>query len=222
MAHMGHAPNPAAAHCCKLQAQLSTLGEMVDMKCKALLMSAFAYGSLFAASAHAMTYTGVRTLDGGTADISITTDGKIGVLATDDITAFSLTLTDALGTTSFSQVDGSWGVFGAGLTASAADLSFDFDATDGSFVEFQDTVPNGYYCIQTAPCAFTGGPGEGFNSQSLNFADAQSLRSGEVIIATASAVPEPGAWALLVVGLGAVGAAIRFARQTSLALRAAP
>jgi hypothetical protein len=159
----------------------------------------------------------VRNLDGGTAVLSVTTDGTIGALATANITAFDIKLTDALGMTELTNTNAQESILGANFTATVSALSYDFDAVGINFVIFEGDAgsvlgdPGGYYCIQTFDCV-QGGPGEGFNSMSLNLADALSARSGEVVIATASAVPEPATWAMMLIGFGGLGAAVRNAR----------
>ena len=53
----------------------------------ASIASLFAFASIANAS---ITYTGMESFDGATVDLSITTDGALGVLGTSDVTNWNI------------------------------------------------------------------------------------------------------------------------------------
>ena len=187
---------------------------------KSLLLAACAAISL-AGAADATTYVGNRTAGTATAALSITTDNTIGVLSTANITDWTISMTDgAVSFTLFGPQSGNNSgllISGTALSATATSLLFDFSAASG-FALFQaPDVGSGqtFYCTQISGCFDFSGPGEGIDANS-NFAFQRNSLTGSQVIATAGNVPEPEAWALLIGGLGAVGAAARRRRVAAV------
>lgn len=143
---------------------------------------------------------------------TITTNGKIGVLAQDDVTDYSLSFfRDGVSTgTADSSVFVQREIAGSALTASASDLFFDYSGEPGSGFYFASEGFANYFCSNTN--AF--GCGNGVNntltiSTSLN---ESIIRSGVQSINNAvvtAAVPEPATWAMMLVGFGGIGFAMR-------------
>ena len=161
-----------------------------------------------AASAANITYAVNRTVGSGSVVGTITTDGAFGVLGAGDIVAFNLELTgpgNSFNLTSPSNVY----VNGVDLTATAHDLSFDFSGADNGSFLLQQGPKNGrnYYCDATSSADCLQGESDvpGF------YTDPSSQivsRSGVQVIGVAG-VPEPASWALMLLGVSALGAALR-------------
>ena len=97
------------------------------------------------------------------------------------------------------------------LTATSTDLSFNFSGSIGNFIIFRDFA-GGFLCIQVSGCAGALDPAEyAFNDGSTSVLQSES---GVQVIATAAApVPEPAAWAMMLLGAAAVGGALRAGRR---------
>jgi PEP-CTERM motif len=172
--------------------------------------------ALSAGAAEATTYIGNRTIGTGSASLSITTDGTIGVLSTANITGWTIGLNEpGFSFTLQGPTSGSNSqvlVSGSALTATSTDILFDFSAGSG-FALFQNpNIGSGqhFYCTQINACFDFAGPGEGVEA-STDFSFTRNSLSGNVVLASVSgpAVPEPASWALLIVGFAAVGASMR-------------
>jgi len=161
----------------------------------------------------AITYTATRAVGTGIANISITTDGTIGVIATANIIGWNIAISDS--TDAFTLLGpisgGNSGVrvTGSDLTASATDLRFNFDS--GSFVSYltiqsPDVGTDGhFYAVQTNGNFDGNGPAEVIDPRTHFDTIDRSPRSGNMVIA--SVVPEPSSLALCM--LGALGVWIR-------------
>jgi hypothetical protein len=172
--------------------------------------------------AFALTYVGNRTIGTGSANLSITTDGTIGVLNQANITGWTIGVTDANGTFTLqgpnSGNNSQLLISGTALTATATDLLFNFGASSG-FALFQNPSIGSsgpFYCPQINGCFDFSGPGEGVLSGGPFNPTRNSLR-GNVVLASVAGpvVPEPATWAMMIFGFGAVGGAMR-ARKVSV------
>ena len=176
---------------------------------------------VFAAPAEAITYIGNRTIQDGSVQISITTDGTLGVLTAANLTDWKIGVTvppnsdnlfGPLGVTNSSvQLLGP-----GGLTATATQLLFDFDgASRFSFSKDNQPPFTGIgYCLggnaANAKCINTRGV-EAIANGFLNFREI-TLDGIGIIASTGgglSGVPEPASWALMLAGFGLTGAAMR-------------
>lgn len=169
--------------------------------------------SLVALSAQATTYVSSHAVGTGTVQLSITTDDTIGVLDEDNILDWTISMTN-LGTTFtlFGPASGDNStvrIDGNAFKATAANLTFDFNATN-ALVLFQSTgLGRELYCLQGKAC-FDNGGGAEFVSPVAGFTGSARLaRSGEQFVAS---VPEPASWALMLLGFGGLGAMLRTRR----------
>lgn len=182
---------------------------------KTSLYAAALAALLASTAATAVTYTSTRTVGAGTVDISITTDDTLGVLSDVNILDYVITL-DA-GVNSFTLDFGAnsdFDISGAGFTATATDLLFDFDAP--GYVLFQNPGPGSggpFYCLQGVSACFDfDGPGEGFDPVAAVIGQVEVTRySGVQVIASVgdAVVPEPASWVLMIAGFGMIGGALR-------------
>lgn len=186
----------------------------------ALAMAAATATLIAAAPASAASITYINTQQIGTvlAKYSITTDGTIGGLTGANITAFDVTLSDNLTTTEFGKsTTSSSGTASGRFIATATSLSMyaynsalDFNTTargstgvylagfeiggSQSSVYFSDAAHNGSYYQSAA------------EPNNVAFATMAIPSSGDPAV---SAVPEPAVWAMMMIGLGAIGVALR-------------
>ena len=143
---------------------------------------------------------------------TITTDGNTGVLASIDIQSWSLTITGFGSPILLNTSNSVLNYSNAGLTATAASLSFnfsgssavalDFAGTSGSFVQWADAADVGTLAgLGIAAGNISGPPG--------SFLDGISHRSGTEEIAEAdgpiSSTPIPATLPLFAIGLGGLG-----------------
>jgi hypothetical protein len=181
-----------------------------------------------ASSASATVYVDTRDIGFtslvGTLDLSITTDDTIGVLTSANITDYSImflferpgqfeqfTLTPA---------NSSFLLNGTGLSATSTGLIFDFGAS--GFLLFQNPTPGSggpFYCLQVDACFDFSGPGEAAGP-TAGFYLTNYYQGPQVIASSVGgAVPEPASWAMMLLGFGAVGFAMRRSKQSELAFR---
>jgi hypothetical protein len=158
--------------------------------------------------ANATVYNVNRTIDGGSVVGTITTDGATGTIAPSDFTAWDLVLSGPGSTITISSNDAQHTVYGSGvdITASATQISFNFSASDGGFLVFQQVMNSGqtYWCVNSNNGTCNDNESvvpQGFMNMSAQFAD----REGNQVIATAGAVPEPTTWALMLLGFAGLG-----------------
>ena len=166
-----------------------------------------------------ITYNVNRTVGTGTVTGFIVSDGTLGVLTQANIVNWSLSLYAPTSSPTnynlngpLSGNDSSVYLSGIDTTASTSQLLFDFSGSDFGYLLFQYGVGihdgNHYYCDATfSGICYTGetdSPGSISNG-------VFNTPSGNVVIGTASAVPEPGSLALL--GSGIVAAAGAFRRK---------
>jgi hypothetical protein len=111
----------------------------------ALLGSVAAALAAAASPANATVYNVDRTIDGGSVVGTITTDGAMGTIDPSDFTAWDLVLSGPGSTVTISSSDTPHAVYGSGadITADATQISFNFSASDGGFLVFQQTMNSG-------------------------------------------------------------------------------
>lgn len=165
------------------------------------LLSLMLGGGSSPCTAAEITYDINQTVGNGGVTGSIVTDGADGPLGTANILNWDLLLDDGSHTLHIQDSNSREQVFGAGLSATSSELSFDFD--DFGYLLFQSPVlfsGDDFWCIAGGEQCSTS-PAK---TESLNVApDANQFTSfsGTEVIGTAVAVPEPTSLALLGVAL---------------------
>jgi len=187
-------------------------------KVRALYLSAALVLVLFASVlgyANTITYSVNRTVGTGSVTGFIETDGTLGVLGPSNIVDWSLALYAPTSSPTTFDLYGplsgnNSGVYMAGsdTTASTTQLLFNFSGSDNGYLLFQSGPHDGYhyYCDAT----FSGICLQGETDAPQYFTSGQTTTpSGNVVIGTASAVPEPASLALLGSGILAAAGAVR-------------
>lgn len=187
-----------------------------------LLLAASAAVCVAAPSvASAAVYVGSYSVGGGTLQLSITTDDTTGVLSQSNITDFSFTMSNAGGTVTMNSANAANTYFsGTALSATATDLYFDFSGI--GHIQW-DQFGNGFsnaFCLDTPGAAFTciGSP-PSINIYVNGSLDYSQPQGSYLLGSVAGAIPEPGAWAMLILGFLGIGSAMRRARRPRVALR---
>lgn len=188
-----------------------------------LLCATVALLALAATTASAATtYIANRAVGGGFVNLSITTDDTLGVLNTDNILDWDITVTNGLDVFNLQGPGGTNNsgrrVLGSAFTATASDLFFDFSS--GSRQGFAVQTPGvgsglQAWCVGTRRTCDDGGAEELIVADTLATI-AATPRVGNLVIASVSGpvgVPEPTTWALLICGFGMAGVALRARRQ---------
>ena len=170
-------------------------------------------------------FVGQQTVGSASASYTITTDGATGILQRADLLSFTATLTN--GTTTVT-VDTTAPYFnGDALSSDGANLYFNFGASAGSYFGIPGaSSPQSYdyICWQASDslCFYPSIEAVGMNL-SGTFAGAVnpayvSAQSGNQIIGSLmpAALPDPSTWAMMLLGFGGVGAALRRRRRNSM------
>lgn len=156
-------------------------------------------------SAANITYTVNQTVGIGSMTGTITTDGAIGTLATADTVDWNLKISDGTTTLLLTPTDSLRFDVGSALSASAIALMFNF-STGGPQNSFYGFFPNGGGMAEWVGNVPPSGNGN-FQIFNLN-GDSVSLQSavvsGNQVIASIPAVPEPGTNSLMLIGIGLV------------------
>jgi PEP-CTERM motif len=175
----------------------------------ALLGCAAAALAAAVSPAHATVYNVDRTIGSGSVVGTITTDGATGTITFSDFTAWDLVLTGVGATATITNNDVGAAVWGEGLdiTADATHVFFNFSASDGGFLIFQDDKMSGntYWCVDSTSIACTANEAVVPQSFGDPSAQAATLSGNQAIASTAGAVPEPATWALMLLGFAGLG-----------------
>lgn len=155
----------------------------------ALLASA----SPLSAVAQSITYTVAERIGVGQVDGTITTDGTFGILRTNNITGFSLTLIGNGARTTLASGSARVQIAGDDVTADAQAIYFNFSGSPNSYLLFQQSLFSGnqYWCN-------AGGDGVCFRGKTIapqSIFDATAVRessaTGRQVIATAGGASTP-------------------------------
>jgi|tagenome__1003787_1003787.scaffolds.fasta_scaffold20788306_1 hypothetical protein len=171
----------------------------------------------------ATTFFGSRTAGGYTATYDITTDDTLGVLTASNIVSWNMLLSDGTNNQSFSYTPATFYVFGTALSSNGTDLLFNYDLTGPNFVLFYNSAFTSFLCIEADNCTIAAQGADTINMGA--FSGAQVPQFGVQSIASIppaiDGVPEPTSWAMMLLGFGAVGFAMRRRRVANLAAQAA-
>ncbi|MDQ2833150.1 MAG: PEP-CTERM sorting domain-containing protein [Acidobacteriota bacterium] len=184
------------------------------MKVALLLASLLALPGI--ASASPLTYTVNNAFPTFSVSGTITTDGNLGALSSSDITAYSLTLSNATHTDTLTAANSSESISGSGVTATASGLFYNYVSGEShSTYDYLGFFGNDFtdLCFQSSGC-FTF-DGTAYESIFFPFGGGNpvQLQSGNVeigSIGSTAATPEPESFVLLGTGLlGLMGIARR-------------
>ena len=177
---------------------------------KLLATAAVTIAAGTAVPANAATYLLNYTIGSGNVTGSITTDGVLGSLSASDISAFDLLLNDGVGTFDITNSNAAVGISGNTLTATSTGLSFNFSGS--GYALFQ--APNlgssmTFFCLEAGSACTGTNSGSTVDVHSV-FPGQHISQEGTVQFASVkSAVPEPATWAMMLMGFGAIGFAMR-------------
>ena len=180
-----------------------------------MLCSATALTLAAAPASPAISYDVDFGIGAGSLQGSITTDGTLGVLSSANLSAWTLTINGMGASDVLTEGNSNFFVGGAKLTADANHIYFDFthDDTNPAYVLVQRSFGTGghYACGSNATYALTPCL-EGTSAVPVTYNDPSASfghPAGSTIIASTAAVPEPATWAMMILGLGTVGLAMR-------------
>jgi len=188
------------------------------MKTKMLAFAA-ATAIAMATPASAATYIVNVSGNGVSATGSIETDGTLGLLARVNVLDWQFNLTDAGGSFMINGPSNSQLLFfnAPALTATATGLFFDFSGS-GAVLFQNPQVGSTINFLCYTGSALCGGSYNRISITVQNFGGGIS-QAGVQQIATASAVPEPTAWAMMIAGVGMAGGALRRRRAANTTVR---
>jgi hypothetical protein len=160
-------------------------------------------------SAAPITYNVDQTIGAGSVTGTIQTNGATGVLDTAEIIAWNLELNGVGASINLTNSNSVVDVNGVDVTATLADLFFNYSGIDDGFWVFQVNLFSGneYYCNAVTTQGFDCAAGASVVPQSHSDPSAQyEFRTGNQIIGTAaSVVPEPATLALLATAIAGLG-----------------
>jgi hypothetical protein len=178
----------------------------------ALLASIVALGSSANAS---ITYRGMETFDGATVDLSITTDGMIGALGTNDIINWNVEVDEGpiFGSVDLTPADSQEEVAGSELTATPWSLLFNFTDAMETLEYFLIEEPvigsNGpFWCAANNGCYPYNTQALSANTLTDDIAayNAYTDLNGETVIAS---IPEVSTWTMMALGFAGLAFASR-------------
>ncbi len=170
------------------------------------IITALAVSGVIATAANATTYVSTRKVGAAIADISITTDGTLGALSEDNVTAWTISLSNPSNTTVMTEANSTFYVFFTqGFVATATDLLFDFGHSSSAVV-FSSDASSASYCL-TSYNTYCGGNQPGEVVEIGQTYRVEGL--GNTAIASVAMVPEPATWAMAIGGFALAGAAMR-------------
>jgi len=192
------------------------------MKFRSLFASAAA-ASLACGVAHAdITYVVDHSYGSGSVMGTITTDGATGPLADSDFVSWDLTISDGTNSAILNTGDSvEANSVDNNIYATTTDLLFNFGPPSTTFY-FYDNTSTSSICWSSSGasgCNISVPSADSTPGASIvigNNADGDQIiapLSGEAYVIGVASVPEPAAWALMLVGFGGLGAALRSKRR---------
>lgn len=172
------------------------------------------------------TFNGSQTVGTFSATYTIVTDGVTGPLDSSNIISWSVTLNNGSLTPSFSNSDGgALYLVNSQLSSDGVNLLWDYGLgdsnTDGYAYFVNGADPRSFLCFQLNGCVDA-------SRGSVWIADpwpievqTTSQRGQQIIASISGAVPEPATWAMMLLGFGGIGFAMR-RRRFELARPASP
>lgn len=171
--------------------------------------------------ANPISYAVSDTFGAGSVTGTITTDGSFGTLALANIASWNLLLSDGVNSVVLQQGvnGGSFNLEGSALSATSTNLTFNYSFTSGPpytdfYIYNATAIPalQGELCYTSSSNCW-GPPGVGAYSVGGDNLSVYSARSGSMVIATVTPVPEPKTILMLLSGLGVMGFLARRRKQ---------
>ena len=199
---------------------------------RAAALAAFALAA--ATAADATTYLGTRTVGAGSVNLSITTDGTLGVVRASNILDWTIVLNgvsasatlngplsgnnSSVSLRDYTQVNNP-----TALTATATNLSFDYgNYPPGFFLTaawllFDTPGSDANFCMEQSTCSGNNGGHDSYNLYFIREYYTSPILTGVQVIGSVKggAVPEPASWALMILGFGLAGSALRTRRRAT-------
>lgn len=173
-----------------------------------------------AAGAADITYYMNDAVGSGGVEGWITTDGTLGTLSVGDIVSWELDVTSNNFTWPVDVRNSQVYVVGSDLTATSTELFFNFSGADSGYLWFHDAPlqwePAPFACFVSASanqCYTSGGISVSSIGPLPGYANPTVPVTGTVAIA--GPTPEPATWAMMLVGFGLAGGAMRWRRSAS-------
>lgn len=190
-------------------------------KMLALAAAAAAFCGGAAQAATPITYTNYQEIEGRTVSFALTTDGSLGSIGLANLLGWDITIGDGVTSANFysapsDPLTNSEVSMTATLFASASQLFLPYiEGSTNNEIGFRYPTSWQYY--------YSAGGGSTFQfafGQYISFATGVAFApaSADILLGTAGsvgpgAVPEPGTWAMMLLGFGLTGVAMRAARR---------
>jgi len=150
----------------------------------------------------------------GSYNLSVTTDNTIGALNAANLTAWNILVSDGANSFTLTESNSAIGMSGSNLSATATDLLFNFSSSGYFFFQNPFAGSGGpYFCWQGNGCFDFGGGAIGLNPVDGSPDQLTRLQGTLVVASVAGGVPEPATWAMMLLGFGAIGLAVRRKRS---------
>jgi PEP-CTERM motif len=174
-----------------------------------------------AASGATITYNVDLTVGLGRVYGTITTDGATGTLSSSDFVSWNLELVGLGASYHITNLDSGavvWGDTESDVTATLADLYFNFSGGVGGYLVFQDGYKSGmhYYCDSDGLTQCLAGESDVPQAYNDGTQQIVEMTGNQVIGVVGGAIPEPSTWVLMLLGFGGLAFAARQAGKARL------
>jgi hypothetical protein len=182
-------------------------------------------GALASSSAHADIIYKLIPVDvnGVSLTGSLTTDGTIGTLSGGNFLSYQINLSNGFGSETLTSANSNLQINGSALSATSSQLIFSFNGDPISDTFYiSGYYPNGGFQLEEGSVipSFSGGV-EVYLGSALAGANGFEDLSGDQAIANVSAVPEPSAWAMMILGFVGIGFIAHRRKRSGAALSVA-